>query len=200
MAAKQVALSPVQWMTYFKENPETFNELVDCQLKLEKADSHDDRYEPLKAGCEVLQPKLDELAKFQEEFTRRTVGHTTTEQEMREELVHTLRGDATAVARRTGAKSMAEYSEARRSELKAKPDVSKMTPEEAKKAMADWEAERQAAIAEANRGEGHVEAANAMAEDMNRSLNIDKINAIIQLANRILQFLTQLNPTPTPAH
>src|SRR6266550_4381365 len=152
MALRQVALSPVQWLTYFRENPEVFNELVDCQLKLEKAESHDDRYEPLKAGCEVLQPRVEELAKFQDEFTRRTTGHTTTEQEMREELVHTIRGDATAIARRTGAKSLGEYTEARRSELQAKPDVSAMTPEEAKKAMAAWETERQAAVAEANRG------------------------------------------------
>lgn len=203
MSVSQLSLSPVQWLHFFREHPDVFNELVDCHLQLEKAGTHDERYEPLKQGCEALQPKLEELEKFQLEFTRRmgTGGSTTTEQELKEDLMHTLRGQATAHARRTGAKSMSELTAARRETFATKPDVTGMTPEEGKKALAVWEQEQRDELDKANRmesSETNEAAASAMAEEMNRSLNIDKMNSIIQFANRILQFLTQfLSPTKT---
>lgn len=202
MALKQLALSPVQWLLYFREHPDTLNELVDCQLQLEKADTHDDKFDPLKQACDALQPKLADIEKFQNDFSRRVGGVMITEQELKEELMHSLRGQATAHARSTGAKSVSEMTAARRATFATKPDISGMTPEEGKKATAVWEQEQRDELEKANRvesTESNDAAANAMAEEMNRSFSLDKITAIIQLANKVLQFLTHAaQPATTP--
>jgi hypothetical protein len=192
MATKELAMSRVQWLHYFRGHPEVMHELVDAQLQLEEAQSHDDRFEPLKQAAQAVQPHLKEIEDFQVAFARRQ-GTTTTEQEMMEDLYNTFRGRATATARSTGVKSVSEFSKSERERLGTRPDTSKMTPEEAKLAVQKWEQEQRDAEAEANRTEADDsahQAANAMAEDMNRKFSLQKLAAVINLANQVLRFLT----------